>query len=481
MGAALTITFWQPGRRSIDVIARDAGGRWATASWTANVVKTTERFDGAFYDLLDRGFGEPLIRRIEEVSGAAGVQVDAREAARLIVLGGLCGEVCFQFGVDGSDSSWYFIGWVAVGTFVPVFEFIADGRDTLGCLASNLANMGCGTDDLIINGLATIPWYLIGSAVGPKGTAIGATAGFGIDVAQATRKLERLRRASPEEAGKVDRILIATLPWPVKYRFFEKLPESAQMSIFADEMGQLRRHGFGEDKATTLVLDVFAANDEPSRIVGIIEGLAQGTRRDRNFVEAIRGGQKTGIGVIAELDVYEGLKAQYRNGRARAGCPPFKFGVVGGESAAGMNLADFMIPGCRCYSNNIHLEVYRKQTPSWEDFANRIAKGKAEQVATALETDKYGFGVVVADVRAYPIDSASAYGGADNLFAKALRDARAKYGDHPLKGIRVVYKDDSGKERGVTYYWDDAADAARKKGSHPWEWERDFNGGERLD
>lgn len=458
-GSGLTHTFWKPGQRSVGFAAVDSSGQVATAVWSVSVARTTDHFDDAFDDLIERGFGERLLQRIEEVSNDAGIQSDAREAARLLVLGALCGEFCAYFDVPGADEAWYFVGWAAAGTLIPVVEAVADGRDALACGAAKLANNGCGTDDLIINSLAAIPWYLVGgAAAGPKGAVAGAAAGYGIDAAQVARKIDKIRERSPRKA------------------------DEAVWLLFAGEIKRLRELGFSQDRARTLVRDIFAGRAEPReprRIVGILENLSRGGTRDMDFVDAFRRGDKTGTGVIAEIDAYKGLKAHYEDG-ARNNCPPFEFGVLGGSDGK----PDFLIPGCaRYYRADLFLEVYRKQTPSWDDFADRIVEQKAKQLKKTI-ADKTGYGVVVADVRASDLDSLSGKGSVsqrlDAKFAEALRKARNEHSDRLLKGIRVVYKEGN-EDVALTYYWDEIAGAVfRKQRGSPWSWEFDFDNGEMV-
>ena len=292
------------------------------------------------------------------------------------------------------------------------------------------------------------------------------------------RKLEKIRERSPRKADEVVSLLTEVM--------------------FAGERERLGRLGFSEDKARTLVRDVFAGRDDPRRIVGILENLSKdGDPRDMKFVEAIRRGDKTGTGVIAEVDAYEGLKA-HENG-ARNNCAPFRFGVHGGQGKQGKQGGqggqgrqggepDFIIPGCaRYYPDNIYAEVYRKQIPSWKVFADRIAEKKAKELKVTLPKDGKGYGVVVADVRASDLSSLSGKRGVsvnqrlDAVFAKALRDARSKHSDRPLKGIRVVYEEGN-RDVALTYYWDETAGAVfrTKRGDSPWSWELDFGNGEMV-
>ena len=428
--------------------------------------------------LDEKGISAEFIAIIEQQLGDYFNENEIEEIADAIVAGALCGEWCTS-SID-KYHEYYFAGWALAG-FAPGINVVADGRDFLAIAAVCAGILGedddCSVGTFVLNGLAIIPFQAIGVVGGPVGVAAGFTLDGIVDAAQLARHYKKFRKAHPDKVDDGLRFLLKVLPRGVGTKVLSLIfpAETKRLTMvfhnLATSSGERKK---ALTRAEALTVDIYIAKGDVNKAVDALERWSKSDwETDVNFAKAFLSGEKTGLGAVSEIDVYEWLKPL--NG-VKIGVDSEKLIKLGTRD---VKPVDFAIPASQlpAINKNLHIEVYRMDKASLPNFAKTIAADKARQVARTLETDPDGLGVVVADVRAHRLDSLPGGSNVNELLNENFANALSP----PLKGIHVVYKDKSGVDSALTYYRDGNAPDSwiyRKDHPKPLDWTDGFTGGE---
>ena len=163
-------------------------GGAAALSATANMSSIFDRY-------REQGFADEYIRGIEFALILAGLPpIEVRKAALLILEGAICGQLCFDLDVPGSDDPWYLVGWLIAGA-VPIVDIVTDGRDFFASSGT------CVTRLLTMN---ECDWVSYGANFGglvfsivPIGGQVANVAQAGVHIGKFAVKCQRNRNSSP--------------------------------------------------------------------------------------------------------------------------------------------------------------------------------------------------------------------------------------------------------------------------------------------
>ena len=439
------------GLNTIEIqFADDRGYLSAPVSWTVAVSAN----DGCgivddLYKTLDES---ELTEELRSFMLGDLVELVSDVERKAFVQGLVGGEACFLRDTPESRTPVFFITWMASG-LVPVVNSVFDARDagvlTANCLEVVKTGSKCDVGDLVIAWAAAAPVDLIAGAIGgalgavtgggvgavpgaAAGGALGAKISGGIDVTQALVNYWRYARKNPQSASESLKRLDPAMP--------EAMSKKVASEILMNKEGL----NFGDDKAQALIKDVLNGGDSPVRVADGLNRLKNGVaKHDKDFVEAVRKGEKTGAGVITELDNYGWLKIREQNMKRTN---TFRFGVDGKSADV-----DFKVVGDPddVVSRNIHMEAYRMEASSgWGGTLQETFFGKKDgkvsrQLKRAVDADPGSIGVMLVDLRAKDLETLPGTGDIDDrlysLFSTALRNGE-EHGD-AFKAIRVVRPD----------------------------------------
>ena len=142
----------------------------------------------------EQGFADEYIRGIEFALVLAGLpRIETSKAALLILEGAICGQLCFDLDVPGSDDPWYLVGWLIAGA-VPIADIATDGRDFLWSSGT------CVTRLLTMN---ECDWVSYGANLGGLVFSIVPIAGQVANVAQAGVHIAKFAVKAPKKTGTV--------------------------------------------------------------------------------------------------------------------------------------------------------------------------------------------------------------------------------------------------------------------------------------